>query len=298
MSEAPPQRHPWSGYVYLGLAILVLGEVAYAFNVRVVEVWFTPIMWTGFILAADGWVFHLRGESWLTTRRRSFGLLLLISVAVWLLFEVYNFHLQNWLYSGVPSNPFWRDVAYFWSFATIMPAVFLAGEISMELLKRTRLRGVFSRRLENPGSKHRWFVLGAAMVLIPPAVPLPWARFLFGFVWLGWIPLLDSINDELGSPSFRRQWQGSNWLPTLGLLVGGFVCGLLWETWNFQAAIAGGGHWIYTVPEPLRVFGWHFGKMPLLGLLGFPPFAMELYAFYLFLVRMLGGRRFLENVPF
>jgi hypothetical protein len=275
-----------------------MGELAYAFNVRVVEVWFTPIMWTGFILSADGWVFQLRGESWLTTRRRSFGLLLLISVAVWLLFEVYNFHLQNWLYRGVPFNPFWRDVAYFWSFATIMPAVFLASEISMELLKRTGLQDVFSWRLEYSGSKRLWFVLGAAMVLIPPAVPLPWARFLFGFVWLGWIPLLDSINDEFGSPSFRGQWQNSNWLPTLGLLIGGFMCGLLWETWNFQAAIAGGGHWIYTVPEPLRVFGWHFGKMPFLGLLGFPPFAMELWAFYVFLIRMLGGCRFLEEVPF
>jgi hypothetical protein len=58
------------------------------------------------------------------------------------------------------------------------------------------------------------------------------------------------------------------------------ACGFIWETWNYQAVMAEGAYWVYTIPEPLRIFGWHFGKMPVLGLLGFPPFALELHAFY------------------
>ena len=55
------------------------------------------------------------------------------------------------------------------------------------------------------------------------------------------------------------------------LLLSGALCGFLWELWNFRA----GSKWIYTVPHVgfLKVF-----EMPLLGFLGFPPFALECYA--------------------
>jgi hypothetical protein len=47
-------------------------------------------------------------------------------------------------------------------------------------------------------------------------------------------------------------------------------CGFLWELFNFWA----GSKWIYTVPYvgSLKVF-----EMPILGFLGFPPFAVECY---------------------
>jgi hypothetical protein len=55
------------------------------------------------------------------------------------------------------------------------------------------------------------------------------------------------------------------------MLLAGAFCGFLWELWNFRA----GAKWIYTVPHLgfLKVF-----EMPLLGFLGFPPFALECYA--------------------
>jgi hypothetical protein len=290
----PSGRQPW--HAYLGWAILLLGQIAYAFNVRWIEVWLTPTMWTGFILAADGLVFRLRGKSWLNNRKRSFGFLCLISVGVWLIFEAYNFHLQNWLYRGVPESPFWRDVAYFWSFATIMPAVFQSSELVMGLLERLEKKDKARSSGLRLGPSWMWFAVGLAMVTIPLAVPLPWSRYLFGFVWLGWIPLLDVINRKLGLPSFLGMWEQGDWARTSGLLIGGFICGLLWEAWNYQAAAAGGGHWVYTIPDLLRPFDLHFGKMPLLGLLGFPPFAMELWAFYIFLHEIFGGKRSFEKL--
>ena len=54
------------------------------------------------------------------------------------------------------------------------------------------------------------------------------------------------------------------------LLLGGLICGGLWEFWNFWAYTK----WLYTVPyfENLKWF-----EMPPLGFLGFPPFALECY---------------------
>jgi hypothetical protein len=59
----------------------------------------------------------------------------------------------------------------------------------------------------------------------------------------------------------------------LALLAAGAVCGVLWEFWNYWAAT----RWTYTVPYlgDVKVF-----EMPVLGYLGFPPFALECWAMY------------------
>ena len=59
----------------------------------------------------------------------------------------------------------------------------------------------------------------------------------------------------------------------INLCVAGFVCGLLWEFWNYWAR----AKWVYTVPilPDLKLF-----EMPLPGYLGFPAFALECFAMY------------------
>ena len=73
--------------------------------------------------------------------------------------------------------------------------------------------------------------------------------------------------------------------------LAGLICGLIWEAWNQQSVAAGGAYWVYLFPEELRPFGWTYGQMPVLGLLGFPPFALELFAFYAIIRESLGGDR-------
>jgi hypothetical protein len=271
----------------MGLLIILGGQFLFANGNRFVRVWLTPIMWTGYILWIDGIVFQLRKTSWLSKRFREFPLLLLVSVGVWLIFEAYNFHLQNWLYKGVPQNPWLRNLAYFWSFATIMPGVFETSDLVEGLLER---KAPHSLRQISTGPAWSWWMLGTALITIPLVFPIPAARFLFGFIWMGFIFFLDPIAERLGTPSLRIQLKDGAWLPWLSLLISGMICGLLWETWNYQAFVVNGGHWIYSVPEPLRVFNLHFGKMPLLGLLGFPPFAIELALFYKVSKEYLGGK--------
>jgi hypothetical protein len=294
-AQSPFCLHRPPSHTWLGIGIMAATQAAYYLGLSFAITWLTPLMWTGYILAADGAVFALTRRSWLVSRRREFFFMLMISVGSWLVFEVYNFHLQNWLYRGVPPSPFLRDLAFFWSFATIMPGIFETSEISAALLSGTWPRP----KVELPTDKVRWppVLLGMAMLAIPPAVSLSIAPYLFGFVWLGFFLLLDPINGLLGHPSLIAAWQRHDRRPIVALMIGGGICGLLWEAWNYQAFIAGGGHWIYTIPQALRVFGWHYGKMPVLGLLGFPPFALELHAMYVAARAILGGDRLWRRLP-
>jgi hypothetical protein len=71
------------------------------------------------------------------------------------------------------------------------------------------------------------------------------------------------------------------------LVLSGFLCGILWEFWNYWAR----AKWHYTAPitEDLKIF-----EMPVPGYLGFLAFAIECFTMYLFVrllwVRFLGLR--------
>jgi hypothetical protein len=150
-----------------------------------------------------------------------------------------------------------------------------------------RLRS--KRRVLSPALLAAMFVVGLAFVAIPPMLPYRVARYTFGFVWIGFILLLEPINMQLGVDSPLQAWAEGNPRPALRLLAVGLFCGFLWEFWNFWATSG----WRYTVPWPLDLDGpanrLHYFRMPLLGMLGFPPFAWESWAMFQFLKRALRG---------
>jgi hypothetical protein len=292
-----PMRRALPSYAWIGLMILLVGEIGLGLNVDLVATWFTPMMWTGFILFTDGLLARIKGQSWLTSRRREFPFLLLASVLIWLLFEIYNLRLQNWLYRGLPDCGFVRDFGYFWSFATIAPAVLIAAELVQALFRRYVHLSPGPTRVPL-GPRWPWILLGIAFVAIPPLLPIPVARFTFGFVWVGFILLFDPINERLGSPNLRSELRSGFLGKVAALMAGGLLCGLLWEAWNFQALGADGGHWIYTIPQELHIFGLHYGQMPILGLLGFPPFAIEIYVLYQTVRSLLDVERILGRWDF
>jgi hypothetical protein len=287
-------RYRFPIHTWLGLLVMLAAEVLLAAGSRFAATWFTPIMWTGYIMAIDGLVCRLSGSSWLTRRKREFPLLVLLSVGIWLIFEAYNLRLQNWQYAGLPNSPVLRDLGYFWSFATIIPGVFESSDLVRALLHRRKCRQGHTGNPRKLGARWPWILLGIAMVAIPPATPPDIAPYLFAPVWIGFILFLDPINDLMGATSLRAKLAAGDKTTVLSLLIGGMACGFIWETWNYQAYLAQGAYWIYTMPELLRIFGLHFGKMPLLGLLGFPPFALELFVLYEFFRKILGIDRVLE----
>ena len=76
----------------------------------------------------------------------------------------------------------------------------------------------------------------------------------------------------------------------VALLAAGFICGGLWEAWNLGARTK----WVYSVPffDELKL-----GEMPVLGFLGFPPFALECYAMVSFLSLLRDGRNWELSAP-
>src|SRR5207249_10972294 len=83
------------------------------------------------------------------------------------------------------------------------------------------------------------------------------------------------INAFRGSESIVGDLARGDRRRLLSLLTSGFVCGFLWEFWNYWAL----SKWTYTVPYfgNLKIF-----EMPVLGYLGFPPFAVECWVIYIF----------------
>lgn len=281
---------PWHGW--LGITVLISAEALLHIGNEFVATWMTPIMWTGYILTVDAFVYKLQGKSWMKTRLREMPFLILVSVGVWLLFEVYNFHLKNWHYVGLPADLFIRDIGFFWSFATIMPGVFETADLLNALLAKSSHEEV-DQPTPNPISVTDWIwiFLGILIIIIPLVLRDELAAYLFAFIWIGFIPILDPVNKWMGAVSLQVCWRNQKQQIVIILLSAGFICGFLWETWNYQAFLARGAYWVYTVPQPLRIFNWHFGKMPVLGLLGFPPFALELFAFYQLLRKVSGGNK-------
>jgi hypothetical protein len=276
-------------YGWLGLAWMVAAQTLMFLKVEPFHQWFTPIVWTGYILFADALVLRLRGRSLLHDRPREFLMMAWLSVLFWLMFELYNLRLANWHYVGLPKSPWLRNVAYVWAFATIFPGLFETSEW---------LAAVFRVDLEKARTAPRrfggWWIasvlLGLVFVVVPPLLSYTLSRFLFGFVWLGFIFFLDPINRWLGAPSLLAEWEAGRWGRTWALLAGGAVCGVLWEFWNYWA----GGKWIYAVPilGDIKLF-----EMPVLGFLGFPPFCLECFVLYQFARRVLAGHVWAPEGP-
>jgi len=80
-----------------GLLIIFLAEALLFSGNQVVGHWFTPIVWTGYILFVDALVYKLKGESLLVTNRPEFLIIAVISIGSWWIFEFYN------------APPFWRS---------------------------------------------------------------------------------------------------------------------------------------------------------------------------------------------
>jgi hypothetical protein len=266
-------------YSYLGLAMLVLSEAGMFAHIEPLWSWHTPIAWTGYILLVDAIIFKKRGSSWLMTNRREFLFLAVLSIPLWAVFEGYNLLIKNWHYINLPENIIARYFGYGWAFATISPAIFETAELVGLIVHRR------SSIVDRPDDG-RWtmddrlsIAAGAAMLLWPLIWPSP---YLAAPVWLGFIFLLDPINDWLGAESLIGDIRRGRWDRLINLSVSGFICGGLWEFWNYWAR----AKWIYDVPI---MQDWKIFEMPVPGYFGFPPFALECFTMYVF-VRQLVWR--------
>ncbi|GIX07674.1 MAG: hypothetical protein KatS3mg115_2077 [Candidatus Poribacteria bacterium] len=273
------QRFPLYGWIGLALTLGTLGCTAYTrfvpnegFPYHVAR-YTTALAWWGYILFVDAWLYRLQGSSLLRGRRRMFWIMLPVSVIVWCWFEFYNFHLRNWHYEGLSPHLWERWLNMLVAFATVIPGVFL----TVEWLEAV---GLF-RRLRAPRLRvsstllYLLVLVGVGCVVLPLMFPEERAQYLFALVWVGYVFLLDPINYANGYPSLLGELEQGRLTRLATLFVGGLVCGIWWESWNWWAPTK----WVYDAPFTPRI---RLFEMPFAGFWGFGPFAWELYAVWHF----------------
>lgn len=265
-------------HAYAGIAIIAVAEVLLFSGNQLVGGWFTPIVWTAYILAIDGFVYRVKGRSLLMNDRLEFLVIAMVSIAGWWLFEFYNaprFWESDlelwWHYHNLDADLFVRRVGYDWAFATIFPALFETAELfEATLLKSLGQRRPleFSRRAIYP------MILAGGVAAIVPLIVI--SEWLVPLVWLSLVFLIDPINYLRRRPSILGDVMKGDYRRVASLAASGAMCGLLWEFWNYWAITK----WTYTVPSFPYLGDVKLFEMPVLGYLGFLPFAVECWCMY------------------
>jgi hypothetical protein len=275
------RRATYPLYGWLGIVCLVCAEWLMFRGIEPVATFFTPIAWSAYILIVDAAVFSLAGRSRLRTAPLELLRMAALSIPLWLIFEAYNLRLRNWSYDGVPDFWFGGLIGYAWSFATITPAIFETADFIQALLPFRETALVKISR----GAQTGFMIAGGLCLAIPLVMPQHIAAYLFAPVWVGFVLLLDPINYRMGLPSFLGDFSEGLQSRFWSFLAAGWVCGWLWEFWNYWAEAK--WHYIFPILQRAKIF-----EMPAPGYLGFPVFALECFAMY---VAVLGAMKMRGN---
>jgi hypothetical protein len=197
-----------------------------------------PLAWAGVLVALDGLARWRTGASPLHTPS-DWVAAGAASVAFWDLFELVDLRLRNWWYVGVSPDPWSRAVFSAVSFATVLPAA------------RLCLAHVPGANHPPPASSPRpgKILVGMAMLALALAFP----KIAFPLAWMFLWPICE------GLAGVR--------VPLRAMAIG-LPLGLIWEAQNWRCARG----WFYAIPFPA---GPKLFEMPLLGYLGYLPFALE-----------------------
>jgi hypothetical protein len=291
------RRMPWFGW--LGIVIMVAAEVLLTPGDHPLALAFTPIMWTGYILLLDGWIWQRGGSSYFIDKKREWPMLFLISVLLWSVFEVINFKTKTWHYDNIPPLGL-RELLGAWAYGTIIPALFRTWDL-FATLKLFDKSPVWHVRF-TPFKLALSFVIGISCISLPLLMSDTWANLLIPCIWLGFIFLVEPINYLLNIPriSLFRQLEMGNTRSIFQLLVAGLFCGVIWETFNGEADKAGGLVWVYTLAEfwikmSFGIFPIRNDSMPLAGFGGYPPFIWENFVMYELIKYAMQGDKMWRN---
>ena len=248
-------------------AVLVAAVLLRLYDIPPFPTWFYVVAWYPTLVILDQTVVLLGGES-LLARPSALTAMLWWSAMIWFLFEAINFRLEDWYYVFLPANRLARWVGITVSLATVVPAVLLPERLLERLGVWRELRG----RPVPLRPEHLRIALwvGGATLALVLALPRYLYPLTWGAVWLIAEPLLYARDP--GRSLFADIARGA-WGRVARLMAAGLFAGALWESFNGLAR----GRWIYTVPflEHWKVF-----EMPLVGFLGFPFFALEVWSLY------------------
>jgi hypothetical protein len=196
--------------------------------------------------------------------------LFILSAFFWSIFEFLNIFVQNWTYTGVENLGRGKEIFTILSFSTVLPALFETTSLikAIHLFDKITLKKKYNITKK---TLYTMIILGIFCFFLPLIIP----QFTFPLVWLSFFLFLDPINYMCKQPSIIGHIKNHSLVIPLSLLAAGIVLGFLWEFWNYYAVVK----WTYDIPFVgfFKIF-----EMPILGYLGYFPFAFELYAMYWF----------------
>lgn len=264
------KRFPYYGYAGI-ILLLVCWYLNWSLEGLRTQFLFFPL-WLSYIITIDALTYFRKGTSLINRNIKLFLLMFLISIPGWWLFELINLQTQNWLYDG---KQFFASLEYavFSSinFSIVMPAVFSTAELAgsfgwIDKIKKTKT-------IEPTNSTLRIFLFTGAVMLF---LIIIYPSYFYYFEWAAVYFLLEPINHKLKNDTLFNYIHPGDWRPVIALSLGALICGFFWEMWNYYSY----PKWIYNIPMMnfLHVF-----EMPLLGYIGYIPFALELFAIYNFI---------------
>ncbi|MBS3065082.1 MAG: hypothetical protein J4451_01120 [DPANN group archaeon] len=268
-------------YGLIGILMVGFAEANFFFKIQPLANWYFPIIWFGYILVLDAVIYKLKGNSLISNRFEQFLGMVILSALFWWIFEFINIPVHNWSYSNVDfletgvkaavSNAGnLKNIFGTIAFSTVLPAFFETAELirSLHIFDKFKLPKKYkiSKKL-----LISMVIFGIICFVAPIFLP----TFAFPLVWMSFFFILDPINYLHKQPSIIKHLEDRNLVIPLSLLLAGIVMGFFWEFWNYWAITK----WTYSLPfvNFFKIF-----EMPILGYLGYFPFAFELYAMYWF----------------
>jgi hypothetical protein len=256
-----PDRRLVALQLVVGLAICGFGWSTSLAGVEPIRGYWFDLVWAGYILAGDAVVWSRAGRSLLHGGGRRMAALFALSALFWWAFEIANWRLETWRYVGMAVHG--RQVHVLLntlSFAFVLPAL----ATSRDLLRS------FVRFPHPPAVALPSWTAPALVAFGLACVPLLYLfpDQAFPLVWVAPWCVLDGVAELRGRrPNVLALVREGGAGPVLLIAVAGLGTGILWELWNWGAV----PHWDYRIPSVgfLPVF-----EMPVLGYLGYPPFAL------------------------
>ena len=268
-NRRPVRKAAWPFYGWAGLALIaVFWPLNWLMEGLRTHWGFFPL-WLGYILTVEGLTQFRHGNAFLTRKPGAFWALFVISAPFWWIFEFFNERTGYWIYTPIDTFSKLEYALYCTlNFSVVLPAVFSTTEL-MTTFPRIEHLGRGPAVGRHPVTLFLFFTAGWIML----AIVWIWPSYGAAFLWMSIYFILDPINFRSGRPSLLQHTAKGDWRLVLALWSGCLICGFFWEFWNYFSS----PKWIYEVPF---VDFWHLFEMPLLGYLGYLPFALELFALY------------------
>lgn len=257
--------------------MILFTEINFILKIEPFATWYFPIVWFGYILIVDALICKLKKGSLISKHPKKFLFLLFVSAVFWWIFELVNLRIQNWIYidkTGATLLPkYWAMSTI--SFATVLPAVFETFDL-LSIIKTMNHQNLHKNY--NVSRTPLYLMIFAGVLCFALVFIFPKGAFFL--IWIAFLLILDPINYLHKVPSIIEHWKEGRWKFVFFLALAGLACGFLWEFWNYYAIIKWNYTWQYYTP--FANFGYVF-EMPILGYIGYLPFALSLYAMYHFI---------------